>query len=116
MENLTNYLQRSVEVLNNNYNYNLNNISKDTISNNLSSINEMAKFNLNNRVELNQYINNIDITLKYEHPIIVVSLKKNGHNSTKWYLRIDSINKFLPSYILFFDEYKSYFSFGILVI
>jgi len=36
--------------------------------------------------ELNQYINNIDITLKYEHPIIVVSLSNN------WIFQYDNQN------------------------
>ncbi|KAG4107819.1 hypothetical protein H8356DRAFT_1068663 [Neocallimastix lanati (nom. inval.)] len=87
------------------------------------------------KLPLNQYISNVVTTLKYEHPAVVVSLgnnwifqnnsqnnsqnndiRKNERKSTKWPLSVDTVDKSLHSYILFFDEYKSYFGAGILVI
>ncbi|KAG4082103.1 hypothetical protein H8356DRAFT_1754574 [Neocallimastix lanati (nom. inval.)] len=83
------------------------------------------------KLPLNQYISNVATTLKYGHPAVVVSLgnnwifqkdsqnndiRKNESKSTKWPLSVDMVDKSLHSYILFFDEFKSYFGAGILVI
>ncbi len=83
------------------------------------------------KLPLNQHVNNVATTLKYDHPAIVVSLgnnwifehhspsadtRKSKPKSTKWPLSIDIVDKSLHSYILFFDEYKRYFGAGMLVI
>ncbi|KAG4083546.1 hypothetical protein H8356DRAFT_1748989 [Neocallimastix lanati (nom. inval.)] len=132
---------KSVQVFNNNYNLNIN---KDNILNNLtkeddiqSSIHEMAKLSLNNTcigLKRNKTTCNNKVIPGHMYcgvHVLVVSLgnnwifqkdsqnndiRKNESKSTKWPLSVDMVDKSLHSYILFFDEFKSYFGAGILVI